>query len=369
VLPVAQRSCLGCHNDDAPTFSMARYSDELASRAKLIAEYTEMRVMPPWKPSSDCNHYQGERTLTAEEIALFAAWSEGGALEGDPADAPVVEEPRGLERVDASLAMSEPYLPAPDPGAEDDLRCFVYDPQLTSDRYMVGYEVRPGEPRVVHHAVLSIADAAEADVLDAADEGPGYDCFGGTMAPSAVVVAGWVPGMRANLYPTGTAIPLAADKRLILQIHYNTRRAGPLPDSTSVDLQLADAPPTDPAAIVGMFNTEFAVPPLTDAFTSEIVVPVPQAGRLWAALPHMHLLGQRIRVDLLRADNSSTCVIDIPDWDFDWQQLYFLQQPLQVKPGDSVRLSCTWNNDTDSVVTWGEGTGEEMCLSYFYATQ
>jgi hypothetical protein len=60
--------------------------------------------------------------------------------------------------------------------------------------------------------------------------------------------------------------------------------------------------------------------------------------------------------------------VNIPRWDFHWQQLYFFQQPIQVSAQNTLKLTCTWDNFTSRTVTWGEGTEDEMCLNYFYVT-
>jgi hypothetical protein len=371
VLPVAQEHCLGCHNDDAPTFSMERWSAELAQRAPLIAQYTAAGIMPPWKPSSDCNSYHGERLLQDDEIEIFAAWADAAGAEGDPEDAPPPPaDPPGLARVDVSVGMADAYTPTPPEGDVNDLHCFVMDPELDEDAVLTGYDLHPGEPAVVHHALLYAASAAELDALDAEDPSLGYACGGGPRAPSAQVIAGWVPGMPANTYPEGTGVPLASDTKLVMQIHYNTAQSGPLPDQTMVDLQLAETDVDARAQLMSVADTQFAIPPHTQGYTTTVEVSVPVSGTLWATAPHMHLLGRQARVDVLRANGDTACLIDIPDWDFDWQQFYFLSsaQGLSVQPGDTLRFSCTWDNDTDQTVTWGDGTEDEMCITYLYAT-
>ena len=87
---------------------------------------------------------------------------------------------------------------------------------------------------------------------------------------------------------------------------------------------------------------------------------------LIAVAPHMHLLGQRIRADLVRADGTEECLVDIPDWDFQWQAAYFFPdgQTPALGPGDTLRLRCTYDNSeagqpTDrppETVGWGDGT-------------
>ncbi|MCA9623216.1 MAG: monooxygenase, partial [Myxococcales bacterium] len=262
------------------------------------------------------------------------------------------------------------YTPAPPNGDVNDLRCFVLDPELGDDAMLVGFDVTPGERRVVHHVLLYSADSDELAALDAADPGPGYGCPGGPGASSARVIAGWVPGMPANHYPESTGVPLAKDERLVMQIHYNTAQAGPLPDRSAVDLMLAEAAVDAPAQIFSIADHDFAIPPQTHGHTTTVEVDVPAAGTLWAAAPHMHLLGRQARVEVERANGDVACLVDIPSWSFDWQQFYFLADPagLAVAPGDTIRFSCTWDNDTPEAVTWGDGTEDEMCITYLYAT-
>jgi hypothetical protein len=266
--------------------------------------------------------------------------------------------------------MAEPYLPKPAEGEADDLHCFVLDPELSEPMQMTGFDVHPGDRRVVHHALLYLADGEEAEALDSADPEQGYSCFGGPIAKSAMVIAGWVPGMPANTYPEQTAIPLPADSRLILQIHYNPLSAGPHPDQTSIDLQLSDVVPERPAQIISLADFAFSIPPQTADFTTTVEVDVPADATIWGVAPHMHRLGQRATVQIAHADGSNTCLIDIPEWDFDWQQFYFLSEPRGgvVSKGDKLRFSCTFDNNTSQAVEWGDGTTDEMCISYFYVT-
>ena len=77
----------------------------------------------------------------------------------------------------------------------------------------------------------------------------------------------------------------------------------------------------------------------------------------------MHQKGKRIAVM-----GPTKCMVDIPQWDFQWQQQYFFAQPMVVKKGERATLSCTWDNPTTKYVTWGESTSDEMCLAFLYAT-
>jgi hypothetical protein len=369
VAHVARDRCMSCHNDEAPTFSMARYDETLRERAPLMAAFTADGTMPPWKPESDCNSFRDERVLTDEEKALFASWAAAGAPEGDPAAGPPpLDAAVGLARVDASMTMGADYTPAPAAGEMDDMRCFVLDPALHDDRLLVGFDIHPGERRVVHHVLLFLTDAAGAAGLD--DGADGYSCFGGTGAPNAQVIAGWIPGMPAANFPATTGIPLAAGSRIVMQIHYNVAQAGPLPDRSSVELMYSDGPMPRQAQLLSFRQAKFEIPPHSEGYSASIDVAVPSDGTVWAVTPHMHRLGRRAHIELERDGGQDECLIDIRDWDFDWQQFYFFDRPegFAVSRGDRIKMTCTWDNDGDGPVRWGEGTGDEMCVFYAYVT-
>ena len=79
--------------------------------------------------------------------------------------------------------------------------------------------------------------------------------------------------------------------------------------------------------------------------------------------PHMHLRGRTMRVETRRPGAPATCLADVPRWDFDWQQLYFLDAPRYLYPDEILEVSCTFDTSDDTEeVRWGEGTGDEMCL-------
>ena len=36
-------------------------------------------------------------------------------------------------------------------------------------------------------------------------------------------------------------------------------------------------------------------------------------------------------------------LLDIPDWDFDWQYNYYPTESVVLRPGDTVQLDCVWD--------------------------
>jgi hypothetical protein len=96
---------------------------------------------------------------------------------------------------------------------------------------------------------------------------------------------------------------------------------------------------------------------------------------IYGVAGHMHLRGRDISIVLDPGAAKEQTLLHIPAWDFHWQDVYYLQRPVVVGPGDSVRVRCTYDNSRDAqpvvgaqqlaprYVLWGEGTTDEMCLA------
>ena len=82
----------------------------------------------------------------------------------------------------------------------------------------------------------------------------------------------------------------------------------------------------------------------------------------------MHVMGRHLGLTLSQGGTES-CALDVEGWDFNWQQAYFYSSPISVSAGDRVTIDCTYDTSAaDAITTFGEGTEDEMCLSFFYAT-
>ena len=85
------------------------------------------------------------------------------------------------------------------------------------------------------------------------------------------------------------------------------------------------------------------------------------------ALGHMHEYGQNVRIDVTRADGTPENLID-EQWTPDSATgvgggtVYSLENPLMINTGDTVRLTCSWNNTTTEPL----GFPREMCIFFGY---
>jgi mono/diheme cytochrome c family protein len=384
---IVQTRCEGCHQvGGVAPFTLDSYESVKAfSRASVAA--IEAGTMPPWMPDPECRHYIDERLVPDEEKAIFRQWVDAETPAGDPADfvAPDTMDQAltlaSLGQPSAELKYPEAY--SPDPGRPDDYRCFPMAMEFNEETFLRTTNVVPDQVALVHHVILYLvapAFAGQVDNLDAEDDGPGYGCFGGVGVGSPTPIAGWVPGNTPLLGSTESGIRIPPGSKLVMQMHYSSLSTQPSPDQTRVDMWFLDQQPE--YVLAPRFLPHLGIDIAADDPSSKHErIFRNNSDKPWTIVstsPHMHLLGQSQRVDKLDTNgNQKECLVDVPAWDFNWQQGYVLKptQPMVVRPGESLRVECTYDNSaanqplvngqrrTSQRIGWGEGTLDEMCLN------
>lgn len=343
------------------------------------------------------------------------------------------------------LAPPKPYLPHAAGGGIDDYHCFLLDPKLTANAYVTGALIRPQRTGIVHHVILydaSGAQAAAAERLNAASGGKGWTCFGGPDLPTDLSGAGavdrlgqppwiaaWVPGHTTNSLPRGTGVLLRSGDKIVMQVHYNLIEAAG-PDRSRAELRLRPASthliplethliaaPVElpcpqgvtgpkcsrdvairdevkeygaqaayiPTALLALCGKTLADYPQDVGDGTDITTscdrPFSSAETIYGVAGHMHLRGRDIQVVLDPGTPKQQMLLHIPAWDFHWQDVYYLVHPIRVGPGDSVRVTCSFDNSIADqpvvggqqlkprYVVWGEGTTDEMCLGMLAVAQ
>lgn len=378
VEPILAAHCVSCHTAGAiAPFALDSF-DDARRWAPASAATARTRTMPPWNldNSGDCQTYGNARWLAEDEIAILEQWVDDEM----PAGTPTLPSPRPPEpaiTVSAVRGMSEPYRPeATTDHPLDDYRCLVI-PGFDSDTHVTAFEVRPGRPTQVHHIIGYVAaDAAgEEEILqrDADAPGPGFPCFGGLTTANVLGVFGWAPGTMRARYPDGVGIEVPGGRAMVLEIHYNLA-TDIAPDQTEVAFELATE--VDRAGLLAAYDDgALLLPPGRADATHEHAFSfadfgVPEPLLAYGVSPHMHLRGISQRLDAVHADGTSTCLMDVPRWDFNWQDTGIYTAPVRIEPSDRLETTCVFDTRGDMApVPWGEGTREEMCLSTLVVTR
>jgi len=392
IKPLLDARCAGCHIPDgiAP-FALETFDDAVAFAPSAVPSVLA-KTMPPWPPNADCSEHVADRSLTDEQIDLFMEWIDLGMPEGDPANegAPMDAVSPGLSRIDQTMAMPEAYAVQNTP---DDYRCFVlpWPEEHTTTKYVTGFGGVPGNSKTVHHIIAFLASpsqAADYVQMDEDDEGPGYECFGGTGGDSRTWLGAWAPGGGGSDLPDGLGLAVEPGSAIVLQVHYNALTTDEAPDLSSIELKLDDEvekqafviPFANPAWLLGGMHIPAGEPDTMHTFDADIADIAGQDVSVYSSSLHMHLLGSSAQLSIDRADGSNECLLQIDDWDFAWQGSYGYNAPRHLTSGDRVRLECHYDNSADNQpyidgvrtepadASWGEGTTDEMCLGVMLAT-
>ena len=313
------------------------------------------------------------------------------------ADTTPAEPLRSGERF-LRMALPRAYTPVPPNGGTDQYRCFLIDPRLKERAFVTGSQFLPQNARLVHHAILFRVQpdqVQEAKGLDAADDGDGWTCFGGTglgggnpgrqLRSGLGWIAAWAPGAKEVVLGDNLGYELKAGSQIIMQVHYNllATEGKAEPDRSGVRLRL-----TEPTKAMRALQTSLVPAPVElpcpsgqrgklcdreqsvlDVWhrfgqraaslvaglnilcnkgekpkagaTQHCDIPVTQAGTVYAVAGHMHLLGRKIKVELNPGTSRARTLLDVTNYNFDDQSARPLTRPVAVKPGDTYRVTCT----------------------------
>ncbi len=278
---------------------------------------------------------------------------------------------------DLILPMTQEFTP---PRGKDVYRCFVLPGTFDTTQYASAFDVLPGVRGIVHHVLLFADTKGQGAKLDGQDGRPGYDCFGGPGIQLSInsVLAGWAPGQRPHLLPDGIGVELPKGSQMVMQVHYYpVGKTGT--DLTRVGVYFSKKDIQQRLFNVPILNDTFKIP--AGAENQEVSATFPVLpfldAKVISVYPHMHLLGTQIKVEVTDADKTSRPMIYIDKWDFNYQGPYTFVEPMVVKSGARIKVTCNYNNSESNLrnpnnpivaVGWGERTTDEMCLAFLGVT-
>ncbi len=363
VAPILYEHCYECHrpNEIGP-FDVSNF-EELRGWADMVVEVIEQKRMPPWHATETEYAFKNSRHFPAKSLDLLRQWVKEGAPYGSAVDLPKLPETMDGWRLpkspDLIVAMRDrPYTIAA--SGSIDYQYFVVDPKITEDRWVSAAQVIPGNASVVHHAIVFIRPPDGVD-----SNGVGW-------------LTAFVPGQRATMFPSGYARRVPAGSKLVFQMHY-TPNGVEQSDITKIGVNFMepDQVTHEVFTLVGL-DQEFEIPPqVSNHPVSTAVTRWPQNSELLAIMPHMHLRGKSFRLTATaksqnQNDRSSSTILDVPRYDFNWQHTYELESPIPLNSVQKLNVLVSFDNSSnnpfnpnpDEYVLWGDQTWEEMAVAF-----
>lgn len=357
VAGIVAARCQACHRPrQVAPFALQSYRDARRWAAGL-AEVVEDYRMPPWHADPRYGHFANDRSLSARERAVLLAWVEQGCPEGDPAAAPpppTFPDEWSIGTPDAVFAPPEPFeVPA---SGLVPIQRFRVPSGFTEDRWVQAAEMQPGERSVVHHMFVFIEPPAD-DPGDLKRTGP--------------ALVAYAPGDAPSVHPAGIARRVPAHSDLLFEIHYTpTGRARV--DHSRVGLVFARQPVRHEAIFAGISDKTLVIPPGAPNHPSQARRTFTRPVHVLSLFPHMHLRGKDFSFTAVYPDGRREVLLSVPAYDFGWQSVYRLAEPLALPAG--TRLVCRAhfdnsaanpaNPDPTATVRWGDYTTDEMMIGY-----
>ena len=366
VARILQKNCEECHREgEIAPFALTKYED-VVGWGDTILEVIEDRRMPPWHADPKHGEFSNARIMSEDDKQILREWVKAGSPEGDPADLP---ESRTYtagwslpKKPDFVIDMrDQPF----DVQAEGTVRYkyFTVDPGFTEDRWIKAAELQPGNRAVVHHILVFSLPGGRRERASLA-------------SVNGEFLAAYVPGHRPPVYDDGMAKLVPAGSKLVFQLHY-TPIGTPQKDLSRLGLVFAD-----PKTIKHVVTTQqvseargLVIPPGHDNFEvkSRPSQRAPSEVQLLAMMPHMHLRGKAFRYTAHFPDGRSEILLDVPQYDFNWQTAYRLVKPVTLPKGAYLRGVAHYDNseenlnnpDPSAMVRWGDQTWNEMMIGYF----
>jgi mono/diheme cytochrome c family protein len=368
IAPIIFKQCSYCHRpgQEAP-FSLLTYED-VKSRASLIVAVTKDRYMPPWKPTIGYGHFQGERHLTDEQIAMLRDWVRQGEREGNPKDLPPTphfSSDWSLGPPDLVVKFQKPFaVPA---GGPDLYHCFIVPLNISQDHYVKAFDFRPNPPNVVHHVIVVLDPFGAAKRLESSP-GDGYSCYGGFSFPVPGYLGIWTAGATPMPEPPGVAKVLKKGSDLVIQMHFHPsgRAETELP---SIGLYFQKERPKKIPFDITLGSVAIDIPPGDKDYKVTDFSYVMKDVDLIGIIPHCHKLCTEVKAHATLPDGKDVPLIWIKNWDFNFQEQYRYSKPILLPQGTRIDSEWIYNNSTDNPrnpntppkrVTWGEGTNDEM---------
>lgn len=371
IAPILAENCATCHREGgiAP-FALDSHT-MVQGWSPMIREVLMTKRMPPGQLDPDVGEFINGRTLADADVQKIIHWVESGATKDGEAD-PLAQltwptTKWALGEPDLVLTVPEQFVPAT--GVLDYRFVDVPIDLGGKDRWLRGSQYIPGDRTVLHHTVNDLID-------------PGQ--IGRQGNPDQASITAYVPGGTPRMDPPNTGGLLMDGSILKLNIHYTTNGRETV-DRGEIGLYFYPEGEVPEERMSGRCACIFTptwtnIPPHDPAFEQRQTITIARDANIHSMLPHMHFRGKSMRFEATYPDGSTEELINIANYNYNWQLSYTYAEPKFVPAGTKITAIGTFDNsaqnpanpDPERSVPWGEQSWDEMffgAVRWKYAEQ
>lgn len=361
VAPIVQAKCAYCHKPgEAAPFTLLSYED-VAKRATFIKKVVESRYMPPWKADDTYVSFSHNRSLSEGEIKTISDWVKAGAPKGkgDAKKISVLEGTSYSRKPDLSLKVKEAYTV---PGDNYE-RFIIYKIpfELPDSANVEAVEFFSSDKKIVHHAnyaVHAVLDTSiniynTADMLNLTeDDRRKYDQYL-PYKKTMSYYGGWIPGSSYQSFPRGFGWVMPKRGVILLTVHYAPQGKDEATTS-GINLFFTKEPIQRNIKVISFgsggigenaISPRFHYIPANKVSNYSLeIVNRSDTESIFYVWPHMHLLGKTFKSYAVSPSGDTTRLVNIPDWDFRWQELYKFKKPAILPRGSKLVIETSYDN-------------------------
>jgi len=216
---------------------------------------------------------------------------------------------------------------------------------LDRDVWVRAVDFLPGQRAVLHHIIASA----------------GGERRGG------ISLNNYVPGAQPLVIPEDNGIFLPKASVFHFQMHY-TPNGQIVTDVTKMGLYFMKEPPKYSYRSMIFIHPWLKIPAGAKSHTERTEQTFKQDAIIYSLHPHAHFRGKASSFVAKYPDGREETLLNVANYDFNWQSTYELVKPLQVPAGTKVIYTQVFDNssqnkanpDPTRTVTWGEQTWDEM---------
>lgn len=368
VAPILAENCASCHRAGgiAP-FAMDSHA-MVQGWSPMIREVLMTKRMPPAQIDPHVGNFKNDYTLAIEDQQKIIHWIEAGAKKDGNNDplAQLTWPETKWEFGEPDLIVKVPPQSIPATGVLDYITVAV-PLGLTEDRWVKASQYIAGDRTVLHHTLNALL-------------GPGERprSFLGGGDPNAARITPYIPGAEPLMEPENTGGLLKAGSTLALQLHYTTTGKETV-DASEIGIWFYPEGEVPQERMSGQCACIFPrgwtnIPPFDPDFEQTQTITLEADAYIQGFTPHMHFRGKRMRFAAHYPDGQVEELINIANYNYNWQMDYQLVEPKLLPAGTKIVATGAFDNSTQNKsnpdpareVPWGDQSWDEMFFGQVY---
>lgn len=360
VVPILQEKCVSCHRPGGiGPWAMTSHA-MVQGFSPMIREVILTKRMPPWHADPKINQFKHDMGLTTQQAQTLVQWIDEGARSDGSADPllAVGERETEWELGEPDLVLDLPAFTVPATGTLDYQILTVENP-LDRDVWVRAVQIVPSDRQVLHHAIATFGPKDFQSGIDLGSP------IGEALFQSQLMT--FVPGNELYEYPERTGVLVPAGSTFFSQMHYTTYGREST-DRTKIGLYFSEVEPEFTLQHYAMLNVDLRIPPGEANYEAGAYYQFQKDAVIYSLFPHAHYRGRSSTFSLAYPDGREELVLSVPNYDFNWQRYFQLQEPIHAPAGTRLIHRTVYDNseanlsnpDASKLVRFGEQTWEEM---------